>query len=385
MPGVDGTESELRERLAAILHASSPLMEVLTVARHLNLPDWLIFSGAVYQPVFNHLTGRPLDYGIKDYDLAYFDASDLSYEAEDAVIRRVSGDFDEPLRSMVQVRNQARVHLWFETKFGEQYPPLSCAAEALERFASATFAVGVRLETDDRLHIVAPFGLADLFALRLVSNPYRKTVGFARASAEVRRRWPEVVVDEGSLASRGTAAAATNSDGLVDPEAFSMRAPPVKFRRASLVDKEVIQRISADAYVPAYMAVLGTIPKPATEDYRERIEKGQVWILEVESEPTGVVVLEERADHLLVYSIAVKPDAQGKGFGTALLDLADRRAIGRGFHQVRLYTNERMKWNLRLYRRHGYVEVGKRPHPSRPGQVLVDMARYLDPVRSKVD
>jgi uncharacterized protein len=385
MPGVDGTESELRKRLAAILHASSPLMEVLTVARHLNLPDWLIFSGAVYQPVFNHLTGRPLDYGIKDYDLAYFDASDLSYEAEDAVIRRVSGDFDEPLRSMVQVRNQARVHLWFETKFGEQYPPLSCTAEALERFASATFAVGVRLETDDRLHIVAPFGLADLFALRLVSNPYRKTVGFARASAEVRRRWPEVVVDEGSLASRGTAAAATNSDGLVDPEASSMRAPPVKFRRASLVDKEVIQRISADAYVPAYMAVLGTIPKPATEDYRERIEKGQVWILEVESEPTGVVVLEERADHLLVYSIAVKPDAQGKGFGTALLDLADRRAIGLGFHQVRLYTNERMEWNLRLYRRHGYVEVGKRPHPSRPGQVLVDMARYLDPVRSKVD
>lgn len=138
-------------------------MEVLTVARHLSLPDWLIFSGAVYQPVFNHVTGRPLDYGIKDYDLAYFDASDLSCEAEDAVIRRVSAAFDEPLRSMVQVRNQARVHLWFEAKFGEQYLPLSCTAEALEHFASATFAVGVRLETDDRLHIVAPFGLADLF------------------------------------------------------------------------------------------------------------------------------------------------------------------------------------------------------------------------------
>jgi len=52
-------------------------------------------------------------------------------------------------------------------------------------------------------------------------------------------------------------------------------------------DKEVIQRISADAYVPAYMAVLGTIPKPATEDYGEHIEKGQVWILEVQGEPTA--------------------------------------------------------------------------------------------------
>jgi hypothetical protein len=47
----------------------------------------------------------------------------------------------------------------------------------------------------------------------------------------------------------------------------------VKFRRADPIDKEVIQRINADSYIPAYMAVLGTIPKPATEDYRPRIEK----------------------------------------------------------------------------------------------------------------
>src|SRR5438874_11784189 len=195
MQGVEASESELRERLTAILRATPPLMRVLSVARHLCLPDWLVFSGAVYQPVFNHLTGRPLDYGIKDYDLGYFDPSDLSYEAENAVIRRVKAAFDEPLRRMVEVRNQARVHLWFEAKFGEPYGPLSCTAEALERFASATFAVGVRLEPDDRLHIEAPFGLADLFALRVVPNPYRKTVDFDRACSDVRRRWPEVVID----------------------------------------------------------------------------------------------------------------------------------------------------------------------------------------------
>jgi hypothetical protein len=130
------------------------------------------------------------------YDLAYFDASNLSYEAEDAVIRRVNAAFDEPLRSMVEVRNQARVRLWFETKFSEPYGPLSCTAEALERFASATFAVGVRLESDNRLYIEAPFGLADLFALRLRPNLRRKTIGFARTAADVRRRWPEVVVED---------------------------------------------------------------------------------------------------------------------------------------------------------------------------------------------
>jgi hypothetical protein len=90
MPSVDESEREFRERLTAILRATPPLMRVLSVARHLCLPDWLVFSGAVYQPP-NHLTGRPLDYGVRDYDLAYFDASDLSYEAEDGTAPRNVG------------------------------------------------------------------------------------------------------------------------------------------------------------------------------------------------------------------------------------------------------------------------------------------------------
>jgi ribosomal protein S18 acetylase RimI-like enzyme len=387
IPGVEASEIELRERLAAILRAMPPLMQVLSVAHHLNLPDWLVFSGAVYQPVLNHMTGRPLDYEIKDYDLGYFDASDLSYDAEDAVIRRVKAAFDEPLRSMVEVSNQARVHLWFETRFGEAYGPLSCTAEVLERLASATFAVGVRLESGDRLHIEAPFGLADLFALRVRPNPRRKTVGFARTAADVQRRWPEVEIDDRPLAEppQSPRTLTSREHQKIDPESPSMSTVPIKFRQANPVDKEAIQRISANAYIPAYMAVLGTIPKPATEDYGPRIDRGEVWILEIKGEPTGIAVLEEKADHLLVYSIAVKPDAQQKGYGTALLDFADQRAIGLGLRELRLYTNERMERNLRLYCRHGFAEVGKRPHPSRPGQVLIDMVRQLKPPTSKVE
>ena len=187
-------DSELEARLAAIVRANPELMHVLETARSQGLPDWLIVSGAVYQSVLNHLTGRPHGYGLKDYDLAYFDASDLSYEAEDVVIRRVAAAFDPPLKDLVEVRNQARVHLWFEQHFGEPYGPLSCTAEALTRFTSATFAVGVRLEPDGRLRMEAPFGLQDLFALRLRPNPLRATRGFESTAAAVRARWPEVAI-----------------------------------------------------------------------------------------------------------------------------------------------------------------------------------------------
>ena len=142
-------------------------------------------------------TGRPADHGIKDYDLAYFDAADISWEAEDAVIRRVAAAFAPPLSERVEVRNQARVHLWFEDHFGEAYPPLAHSAEAVARFTAPAFAVGVRLEADDSLTIVAPFGLDDLFAMRLRPNPQRPSAGLARTIENVRIRWPEVVVVEG--------------------------------------------------------------------------------------------------------------------------------------------------------------------------------------------
>ena len=187
-------DAALVRRLDAIVRAAPSLMQVLRAVRTLSLPDPLVMSGAVYQRVLNHLTGRPPDYGVRDYDLGYFDASDISYEAEDVVIRRVAAAFDEPLKSLVEVRNQARVHVWFEAHFGEAYTPLSSTAEALERFLSPMFGVGVRLDADERLHIAAPFGLADLFALSLRPNPLRPSGGFDRVADGVRRRWPEVTI-----------------------------------------------------------------------------------------------------------------------------------------------------------------------------------------------
>jgi len=187
----------LTDRLVKIVRRDSGLMQVLTTVRALDLPDWRIVSGAVYQSVWNDATGRPAGYGIKDYDLAYFDASDLSYEAEDVVIKRVAAAFDEPFRSQVEVRNQARVHLWFENRFGEPYEPLAGTDEALGRFVAPTFAVGVRLEADDTISVAAPFGLEDVFALTIRPNPRRPLArGWARTVENACGRWPELTVIE---------------------------------------------------------------------------------------------------------------------------------------------------------------------------------------------
>jgi ribosomal protein S18 acetylase RimI-like enzyme len=152
-----------------------------------------------------------------------------------------------------------------------------------------------------------------------------------------------------------------------------------RIRRAGRADSAVVQQISADAYISAYMAALGYIPKPAEEDYSPQIDRGEVWILNCEGRDVGVTVLEERPDHLLVYSIAVSPAEQRQGYGRALLEFANQRAIAIGVDEIRLYTNLRMTGNIALYRGHGYVAVGTRPHPSRADEMLVDMVRSMGP------
>ena len=162
-------------------------MELLKYLREVALPQWRLVSGCLVQTVWNVLTNRPRGTGIQDYDVIYFDAADLSWEAEDAIIQRVTAAV--PL----QIRNQARVHCWYEQRFGAAYTPLRGADESLMRYPVIVQAIGARLEDDGRLDIVAPFGTDDLFGMVMRPNPafpHRST--FDAKVARARSIWPEV-------------------------------------------------------------------------------------------------------------------------------------------------------------------------------------------------
>jgi hypothetical protein len=180
-----------REALIAMVRDEPMLMEVLAGIRE--LPEGLLVAGALYNLVWNRLTGRPGLAGVADIDVFYFDDSDLSYEAEDAVIRRLAARFAH-LPLPVQVRNQARVHLWFPQKFGTPFTPLRSATEMLGRYASKTHAVGVWLD-GGQMQVVAPFGLDDIFSFRVVPNPVLDNrAAHEKKAARAKATWPEVTV-----------------------------------------------------------------------------------------------------------------------------------------------------------------------------------------------
>jgi hypothetical protein len=178
----------------AVLHRNRTLIEVLTRAMAMDLPGWYLVAGCLYQTVWNVVTGQPVEVGILDYDLVYFDDSDVSWEAEDAVIHAGDEVFAN-LPAPVQIRNQARVHLWYEAKFRVPCQPHSSAESAIDTFEATTACLGVRVRSGGRWQIYAPHGLADVFNLVVRPNPVLAPRHvYETKTARWRRQWPDLTV-----------------------------------------------------------------------------------------------------------------------------------------------------------------------------------------------
>ncbi len=169
--------------------------EILARIPALELPDIWLVSGCLFQTVWNVRAGRHPGEGIRDYDLFYFDASDVSWEAEDRAIKRAAHLFAD-LGETIELRNQARAHLWHPAKFNVPYPALSRATDAIDRFLLYTAQVGVRPHTSG-LEVYAPHGFDDIAAMILRPNTFTPNFRADLYETKAQRwkaRWPELTV-----------------------------------------------------------------------------------------------------------------------------------------------------------------------------------------------
>jgi hypothetical protein len=179
------------EHLETQLRDNPWLWRMLQRFDEVRLPDSWIVAGCIAQTVWNAACGRPAGFGIKDVDLVYFDPADLSAEAEADHERRLADLFRE-LPIKLDAKNQARVHLWYESAFGYPIPPYRSTADAIASFPTTATAVGVRL-AGDKLECCAPFGLDDLFASRVRPNKCQVTRAIYAAKVERWRSiWPQL-------------------------------------------------------------------------------------------------------------------------------------------------------------------------------------------------
>ncbi len=156
-----------------------------------------LVAGCVYQALWNRQAGAKAQDQVKDYDIFYFDDGDLSWEAEDRVIQRGRALFAD-LDALIEIRNQARVHLWYPQRFGAAYPQLASAADGIGRFLVRCTCVGLMPQGDGSLKLLAPYGLDELERGELRPNANAPTLGrFREKAASYTARWPWLkILDE---------------------------------------------------------------------------------------------------------------------------------------------------------------------------------------------
>lgn len=191
------TEESLRDRFQRMVLDNPANRSILERMPDLGTEDNWLVAGCLFGTVWNALSGRPLTESIRDYDIFYYDP-DTSYEAEGAVIRRGAALFAD-LGVEVEIRNQARVPLWYEARFGVPYPPISESRTGIDRFVVAGTCSGI--SQAGAVH--APYGFEDMFAGVLRYNPMNPTPHqFQFKCGSYRERWPWLkIVEEGVATS----------------------------------------------------------------------------------------------------------------------------------------------------------------------------------------
>jgi hypothetical protein len=160
------------------------------------LPQAALVAGALFQTAWNLQWARAPTDSIRDYDVFYFDADDLSAAAEARVNAQLNAACAD-LGVTIEACNQARVHQWYEAHFGHPYAPLASVDEGISRFLVRCTCVGLQPTPGAGApRLIAPHGLADLYAGRLERNaPFAPAALFRRKAESYRARWPQLVVE----------------------------------------------------------------------------------------------------------------------------------------------------------------------------------------------
>ncbi len=157
----------MEEKLIEILNESPMMKKVFNILKNQDYDNYYIGAGAVVQTIWNHLTGKAYDYGIEDLDIIYFD-EDTTYATEDNHIEKLK-ELMKDIKIPVDVKNQARVHLWYNEKFNSNIKAYISTEDAVDSWPTTVTSLAINVNRNG-YKIYAPFGLEDVFSLTLRAN-----------------------------------------------------------------------------------------------------------------------------------------------------------------------------------------------------------------------
>jgi len=188
---LDGRNKDISRQIKIfkkILLMNNNLKYLLQLLDDLDIDNCYIGAGCINQTIFNYYHGYELDYGINDYDIVYYDC-DTSYEAEDRVIKLINS-YVKDKSIKLDIKNQARVHIWFYEKYGIKRKPYVSVEDAIGRWTSTVTCIGVKM-CKRRLYVYVPYGLNDLF--NMIIRPVKIDISkdmYDERCIRWKKKWP---------------------------------------------------------------------------------------------------------------------------------------------------------------------------------------------------
>ncbi|MBJ8053015.1 MULTISPECIES: nucleotidyltransferase family protein [Bacillus cereus group] len=134
------------------------MMNVLHIAKSLELPDWWICAGFVRSKLWDTLHNYEVRTATPDVDVIYFDPlhKDETYEQS---VEKTLTNMDTSIPW--SVKNQARMHVV------NSMPPYSSSADAISKFPETATALGVTLDEQNKVILTSPCGIEDALSLQV--------------------------------------------------------------------------------------------------------------------------------------------------------------------------------------------------------------------------
>ncbi|CAD0183155.1 hypothetical protein RUESEDTHA_00018 [Ruegeria sp. THAF57] len=126
----------------------------------------------------------------------------------------------------------------------------------------------------------------------------------------------------------------------------------ITLRKATLADVGKVTNCLVAAYAPALRDIpdLPDVTGGVADDIRSH---GGV-VAEMNAEIVGYIVFGQVDDALMIFNLAVAPDAQGRGIAGRLLDQAESVARDRKISRLRLRTHRLMHLTVSMYQHLGW-------------------------------
>ncbi|GGH77061.1 hypothetical protein JOD43_001271 [Pullulanibacillus pueri] len=152
-----------QQQLIELIKSSTYRMQILKEIQRLNIPSVWVAAGAIRNLVWDALHQYENETPLNDVDVIYFDPyQDIRGE------KLIETTLKERKPSIHwEVRNQARMHI----RNGD--PPYKNVGDAMSYWPETATAIGARLNEEDNLELLAPYGIQDLVQLKLRPSPKR--------------------------------------------------------------------------------------------------------------------------------------------------------------------------------------------------------------------